>query len=96
MEVERVLHLRLEPVDLERGLIFSKREPQTILKTDERATRLELGCEGNSPPNQPVGMKTGFSSEAPNSTSRSSAAAGRSRACPRPAAELLRCYFPDD
>ena len=29
-------------------------------QTDERATRLELGCEGNSPPNQAVGVKTGF------------------------------------
>jgi hypothetical protein len=39
---------------------MGKREPQTILKTDERAIRLELGCEGNSPPNQAVGTKAGF------------------------------------
>jgi hypothetical protein len=40
---------------------MGKREPQTILKTDERAIRLKLGCEGNSPPNQAVGTKAGFS-----------------------------------
>jgi hypothetical protein len=43
-----------------RGGFMGKREPQTILKTDERAIRLELGCEGNSPPNQAVGTKAGF------------------------------------
>jgi hypothetical protein len=40
------------------GGTMSKREPQTILKTDERAIRLELGCEGNSPPNQAVGTSS--------------------------------------
>jgi hypothetical protein len=38
-----------------------KREPQIILQTDERSAILELGRE-NSPPNQTVGMRTGFSS----------------------------------
>jgi hypothetical protein len=43
------------------GGFMGTREPQTILKTDESAIRLELGCEGNSPPNQAVGTRTGFS-----------------------------------
>ena len=40
---------------------MSKREPQTILKRDERPIRLELGCEGEFAQNQAVGTKTWFS-----------------------------------
>ena len=42
------------------GGLMSKREPQIILKTDERSIHLELGRDENSPPNQAVGMKAGF------------------------------------
>jgi hypothetical protein len=47
---------------------MGKREPQIILKTDERAIRLELGREGNSRQNQAVGMKAGFSFTATSSS----------------------------
>jgi len=41
----------------------SKREPQIILKTDERKVILELGLEGKFAANQLAGTKTGFSSK---------------------------------
>ena len=62
---------------------MSKREPQTILKTDERAIRLELGCEGNSPPNQAVGTKAGFSFRAISWRSQSRTTAACSPTCRR-------------
>ena len=41
---------------------MSKREPQTILKTDERAIRLELGCEGIHRQIKQLGRKPAFPS----------------------------------
>ena len=98
MEVERILHLRWEHVDLERGLIFSKREPSTMLKTDERSIHLEPGREGNSSPNQVVGMRNrrfprGDKLEVAVKNAAGAHAHARG---PRPAAEPLRRYFPDD
>ena len=83
MEVERILHLRWEHVDLERGLIFSKREPSTMLKTDERSIHLGLGCEGNSSPNQVVGTRNRVFREGDKLEVAVKTAAGGSRACPR-------------
>jgi hypothetical protein len=39
---------------------MGKREPQTILKTDERDIASNSGVIGNLRPNQAVGMKPGF------------------------------------
>jgi hypothetical protein len=62
---------------------MGKREPQTILKTDERSIHLELGhSRENSSPNQWVGMNTGFSFRATCSRSRSRTTAWSSRTCP--------------
>jgi hypothetical protein len=58
-----------------RGGFMGKREPQTI--------RLELGCEGNSPPNQAVGTKAGFSFRAISWRSQSRTTAGCSPTCRR-------------
>jgi hypothetical protein len=38
---------------------MGKREPQIVLKTDERSAVLELGCDGKFAAKS-VGMKTGF------------------------------------
>jgi len=77
---------------------MGKRELQTIVKTDERDIASSSGVMGNLPLNQAVGAKTEFSSRATSSRSQS-----RRRWLlthlpmgSRPAAELVRCYFPDD
>jgi hypothetical protein len=44
------------------GGTMSKREPQAILKTDERAIRLELGCEGIHRQIKQLGRKPAFPS----------------------------------
>src|SRR5258708_1755918 len=43
------------------GASWASANRRSFLKNGERAIRLELGCEGNSPPNQAVGTKTEFS-----------------------------------
>jgi hypothetical protein len=58
------------------------REPQIILKTDERKPVLELRARGNSSSSQAVGMKTGSSSMMTSSRSRSRTAAWCSPNCP--------------
>jgi hypothetical protein len=47
------------------------REPQIILKTDERNVILELGARANSSSSQAVGMRTGSSSRTTHPRSRS-------------------------
>jgi hypothetical protein len=49
---------------------MGKREPQIILKTDERKVTLELGLQASSQPNQPLGTKTGYSLRATSSRSQ--------------------------
>ena len=58
------------------GGFMGKREPQTILKTDERDIASSSGVMGNYGPNQAVGTKIGSSSKATSSRSQSRAAAG--------------------
>jgi hypothetical protein len=48
---------------------MGKREPQTILKKDERDIASSSGVMGNLRPNQAVGRKTGFSLRAMSSKS---------------------------
>ena len=50
---------------------MGKREPQTIVKTDERDIASSSGVMGNLPLNQAVGAKTEFSSRATSSRSQS-------------------------
>jgi hypothetical protein len=50
---------------------MGKREPQTIVKTDERDIASSSGVKGNLPLNQAVGAKTEFSSRATSSRSQS-------------------------
>ena len=64
---------------------MGKREPQIILKTEERDICRNSGTSGNSQPNQAVGMKTGFSSRATSSRSLSRSTAGCSRTSCGPA-----------
>jgi hypothetical protein len=78
---------------------MGKREPQTILKTDERDIASSSGVMGNLRPNQAVGAKTEFASRG----DKLEVAVKNARwlqaplpAGPPPAAELLRRYFPDE
>jgi len=73
------------------GGFIGKREPQSILKTDECSVVLELGHEGK------------FVTQIKREGDKLEVAVKNGRwllthlpASPRPAAELLRCYFPDD
>jgi hypothetical protein len=72
--------------------LWRKREPQNILKTDERNLLLEVGLEGNSSPKQCVGTKTRYSSKGTSSRSRAWVPTNLP-ARPRPAVELLRPIF---
>ena len=42
------------------GRPWASANRRSFLKNGDRAIHLELGCEGNSPPNQAVGVKTGL------------------------------------
>ena len=77
---------------------MSKREPQIILKTDERSTILELAREGNSTQIKRLGRKPGFleGDKLEVAVKNGRWVLTRVPAVPRPGAELLRCYFPDD
>ena len=77
--------------------IMGKREPQIILKTDERKVVLELGFEGKFTAKSSGWDENRVFLEATSSRSQSRTAAGCSRTCPRAAgAEAGPHYFPDD
>ena len=74
---------------------MSKREPQIILKTDERGIHLELEREGKFAAKSSGWLKTGSSSRATNSRSRPRTGAGAERLAGGAAAavEPVRHYF---
>ena len=78
------------------GGFMGKREPQTILKTDERKVVLELGLGGEFTARSAAWMRTGSSSKATSSRSRPgqrSMGADRSAQGPAPAPEPVQHYF---
>jgi hypothetical protein len=76
------------------GSMGKGREPQIILKTDERNLVFELGARGNSSSSQAVGM-TGSSSRTTSSRSQSRTAAGPPSARRQPSEPAGRTLLPD-
>ena len=77
---------------------MSKREPQIILKTDERKIVLEMGLEGKFAAKSSGWDENWVFLEATSSRSQSSTAAGCSRLARWPASGdgPAPSYFPDD